>query len=418
MTPVELGPRFDDALAWANDLHREQLRKATAVPYVSHVLAVCSLVLEHGGDEDQAVAALLHDAVEDQGVTVDEVRGRFGDGVAAIVDACTDTDVHPKPPWRPRKEAWLARLASPDAMPEPALLVAAADKLHNARSMLRDLRQLGPSMWDRFTGGRDGSVWVAQEAARIIGERLPGPIADELAETVSDLASWPGNEVGLLEGLATTRAIRRFTTDPVPDHDLTAILFAATRAPSGSNRQPFRFVVLRDGPQAVAAKALLGESFRTAWASKRAHDRYDEGSGAADDSPKARTARAMDHFVDHFEEIPVVVLPCLVRYRSPTPSEGASIYPACENLLLAARALGYGGVMTGWHAFAEAELRALLGIPEGVAIAATIPIGRPAGRHGPVRRRPLADLVFDGAWDAAAPWAVDPPGTRHAGGPR
>lgn len=418
MTPVALGPRFDDAVAWANDLHREQLRKATAVPYVSHVLAVCALVLEHGGDEDQAIAALLHDAVEDQGVTVDEIRSRFGDVVAAIVDACTDTDVHPKPPWRPRKEAWLARLASPDAMPEPALLVTAADKLHNARSMLRDLRQQGTSTWDRFTGGRDGSVWFAQESARIIGERLPGAIADELADTVADLASWPGNEIGLLEGLATTRAIRRFTAEPVPDHDLAALLFAATRAPSGSNRQPFRFVVLRDGERAKAAKALLGTSFRAAWAAKREHDGYDEGSGAVDDSPKARTARAMARFVDHFEEIPVVVLPCLVRYRSPTPSEGASIYPACQNLLLAARALGYGGVMTGWHAYAEAELRELLGIPEGVAIAATIPIGRPAGRHGPVRRRPLAQLVFDGGWESDAAWAIDPPGTGHAGGPR
>ncbi len=124
------------------------------------------------------------------------------------------------------------------------------------------------------------------------------------------------------------------------------------------------------------------------WQVKVAHDRYDEGSGADVSSPKARMARTMQHFVDHFEETPVVVLPCLVRYRDPTPTEGASIYPACQNLLLAARALGYGGVMTTWHQLVEDELRPLLGIPDGVFMAATIPLGRPAGHHGPVRRRP------------------------------
>ena len=131
-------------------------------------------------------------------------------------------------------------------------------------------------------------------------------------------------------------------------------------------------------------------------------------------------ARTMQHFVDHFEETPVVVLPCLVRYRDPTPTEGASIYPACQNLLLAARALGYGGVMTTWHQLVEDELRGLLSIPDGVAIAATIPLGRPAGQHGPVRRRPLGELVYEDRWDAPAAWAVDPDGIRFtsAGPPR
>jgi nitroreductase len=218
--------------------------------------------------------------------------------------------------------------------------------------------------------------------------------------------------VGLLEGIATTRAIRRYRPDPIPDDDLAEILFAASRAPSGSNRQPFRFLVLRDGPKARQAKALLAASFRAGWQAKRASDGYDAGSGDAADSPKARMARSMQHFVDHFEQTPVVVLACLVRYRAPNPAEGASVYPACQNLLLAARALGYGGVMTGWHAPLEDALRELLGIPEGVAIAATIPLGRPVGAHGPVRRRPLAELVYDDAWDQPAPWAIDPPGTR------
>ena len=228
------------------------------------------------------------------------------------------------------------------------------------------------------------------------------------------------NAVDLLTGLATTRAIRRYRDEPIPEADLSTILWHATRAPSGSNRQPFRFLVLRDGPKAVAAKAMLGESFRSMWSAKRANDGYDAGSGVVEDSPKARMAATMQHFVDHFEATPVVVLACLRRHRDPHPTEGASVYPACQNLLLAARALGYGGVMTGWHGFVEAELRALLAIPDEVAISATIPLGRPVGHHGPVRRRPIGELVFDDEWDGPADWAVDPDGTRftQAGPPR
>ncbi len=226
-------------------------------------------------------------------------------------------------------------------------------------------------------------------------------------------------EPSLLEGLATTRAIRRYTTDPIPDDDLATILFSATRAPTGSNRQNTRFVVLRDGPVAREAKALLGGAFREGWASKRADDGYDQGSGAVDNSPKARQARAMDYFVDHFEDTPVVVLPC-IRQRHGGLIDGASVYPACQNLLLAARALGYGGVLTGWHGMVEAELRSLVGIPDEYTIAATIPLGRPQGSHGPVRRRPIAELVFDDTWDGAATWASEPEGTRHtsAGPPK
>ncbi len=230
----------------------------------------------------------------------------------------------------------------------------------------------------------------------------------------------PGSidEVGLLEGLATTRAIRRYTSDPIPDDDLATILFSASRAPTGSNRQNFRFVVLRDGPVAAEAKALLGNAFRAGWSDKRGTDGYDEGSGAVDNSPKARQARAMQHFVDHFEQTPVVVIACL-RRRHDSLIDGASVYPACQNLLLAARALGYGGVLTGWHGMVEPELRTLLGIPDDHAIAATIPLGRPQGGHGPVRRRPLAQLVFDDRWDGDAAWAVDPPGTRFtSAGPK
>jgi nitroreductase len=230
----------------------------------------------------------------------------------------------------------------------------------------------------------------------------------------------PQDTIGLLEGLVTTRAIRRLRPDPVSDDDLAAVLFAATRAPSGSNRQPFRFLVLRDGPRAAEAKALLGRAFRETWAAKRAQDGYDSGSGADPGSPKARMDRAMQRFVDNFEQVPVVVLACLQRYRPPNPYEGNSVYPACQNLLLAARARGLGGVMTMWHAPVEDELRRLLDVPDDAAISATIPLGHPEGSHGPVRRRPVSELVFDDAWGNAAPWAVEPEGTRHtqAGPPR
>jgi nitroreductase len=131
-------------------------------------------------------------------------------------------------------------------------------------------------------------------------------------------------------------------------------------------------------------------------------------------------AATMERFVEHFAETPVVVLACLKRYRAPDPVEGASVYPACQNLLLAARALGYGGVMTTWHRAVEDELRPLLGIPDDVLVAATIPLGRPEGHHGPVRRRPIAELVYEDRWEGPAAWAVDPAGTAFtkAGPPR
>jgi nitroreductase len=230
----------------------------------------------------------------------------------------------------------------------------------------------------------------------------------------------PADTVGLLEGITTTRAIRRYADEPVPPDSLRAMLFAATRAPTGSNRQPFRFVVLIDGPKAREAKALIAGVAQRFWAAKREADGYDSGSGADQSSPKARMARSMQEFVDNFDRAPVLILPCLIRYRPPTTFEGASIYPACQNLLLAARALGYGGVLTEWHTGVEKELRALLGIPDHVFMAATITIGRPAGRHGAVRRRPLSELVYEEGWEQSAAWAVDPAGTRFtsAGPPR
>jgi nitroreductase len=203
----------------------------------------------------------------------------------------------------------------------------------------------------------------------------------------------------------------------VPPEALSEILFAATRAPSGSNRQPFRFIVLEDGPNAVAAKGLIGSAARRVWAAKSDRDGYGAGSGSDPSSPKGRMARTMQQYVDNFEQVPVLVLACLVRYREPTTIEGASVYPACQNLLLAARALGYGGVMTGFHRLVEDDLRQLLGIPDGAAVMATITVGRPQGHHGPVRRQPINQLVFGEHWSEAPSWAHDPEGVSHAGGP-
>jgi nitroreductase len=238
---------------------------------------------------------------------------------------------------------------------------------------------------------------------------VTGPGADALPGALD------AEQVDLVLGtIATTRAVRRYRSDPVPDADLSRILFAATRAPSGSNRQPVRFIVLRGSETALAAKGLIGAAAREIWAAKRRADGYDTGTGADPTSPKARTAATMEHFVEHFEEIPAVILVAALRSR-PGPEEtiGASIYPACQNLLLAARTLGYGGVMMTWHRAVEDELRELLGVPDDVFLAATITMGRPQGHHGPVRRMPLEAFVYEDGWERPVGWTTEPEGTRH-----
>ena len=217
--------------------------------------------------------------------------------------------------------------------------------------------------------------------------------------------------ISAIEALSTTRAIRRYTNDPIPAETLNQILWCASRAPSGSNRQPFRFLAVTDGQVADKVKSLLGDSFRKGWAAKLKYDGYQTGSGQDPNSPKSRQAATMQHYVDHIEQVPVIVFGCLVRYRDASPTEGASIYPACQNLLIAARSLGFGGALTMWHQGVEAELRELLAIPDNVAISACITLGKPHGSHGPVRRRPIAELVFENQWDNSPSWAVDPDGT-------
>ena len=226
--------------------------------------------------------------------------------------------------------------------------------------------------------------------------------------------------IGMLDGLASTRAIRRYQNQDIPEHHLRDILWMATRAPSGSNRQPFRFIVLTKGEKAKAAKALIGNAARAIWTQKSVNDQYDTGSGSDPKSPKSRMARTMNSYVENFDSVPCLVLPCLVRYREPSPMEGASVYPAVQNLLLAARALGYGGVITGFHGPVDQELKSLLTIPDEIFISCTVTLGKPEGSHGPVRRRPLSELVYEEGWLKTPDWAVDPPNTRftQAGPPK
>jgi len=181
---VPYGPRFAAALAYAARVHAVQFRKGTSIPYVTHLLAVAAIVGEGGGSEDEVIAALLHDAVEDQGglTRLADIRARFGEAVAAIVWGCTDAIVVPKPPWRARKEVYIAHLAN--AAPG-VLRVSSADKLHNARSILADLRVSGPALWDRFTGGQAGTLWYYRALVEAYMARGGGPVVEELARVVT-----------------------------------------------------------------------------------------------------------------------------------------------------------------------------------------------------------------------------------------
>jgi (p)ppGpp synthase/HD superfamily hydrolase len=192
---MALSTRFEKALVFAARLHTGQVRKGTSVPYISHLLMVAGMVLEQGGDEDAAIAALLHDAAEDQGgqATLDEIRRRFGDRVAEIVAGCTDAFTTPKPPWRERKEAYLAHLPQASAA---VRLVAAADKLHNARTTVADYRASGEAIWGRFNGGREGTLWFYRAMVEALQAGGSSPLVEELDRVVSELerlASAQGN---------------------------------------------------------------------------------------------------------------------------------------------------------------------------------------------------------------------------------
>jgi (p)ppGpp synthase/HD superfamily hydrolase len=183
-----LSSRFSDALAFANKLHAGQVRKGTTIPYVAHLLAVSALVLEAGGDEDEAIAALLHDAVEDQGglKTLGIIQKRFGERVASIVENCTDAYTDPKPPWRDRKETYLENLSQ---APTDVLRVSLADKLHNARSIYRDLQENGVEIFSKFRGGQSGTLWYYYELLEIFSGRVSNTLVDEFAKVVGLIQS-------------------------------------------------------------------------------------------------------------------------------------------------------------------------------------------------------------------------------------
>lgn len=184
--PPALGPCLQRAFRYAAEKHAGQTRKQTAVPYLSHLMAAASLVLEAGGDEEMAMAALLHDVVEDCGgmPRLREIRRKFGSRVAKMVDGCTDSFSDPKPEWLERKKNYLRELKRVNA---ETRLVSAADKLHNVRTVLTDYRQQGESVWKRFKGKRDGTLWYYRALSDEFRRRKPNRLTRELELAVKEL---------------------------------------------------------------------------------------------------------------------------------------------------------------------------------------------------------------------------------------
>jgi len=197
---TKLGKKFNDAFLFAAAKHAAQKKKGTDVPYLSHLMGVASLVLEAGGDEELAIAALLHDVVEDCGgvPVLKEVRRRFGQKVTHVVDGCTDAYATPKPPWRERKEQYIRRLRDED---DDVRLVSAADKLHNLRAILADYRELGEPLWERFHGKREGTLWYYRALTEEFLRSEPNRITSELERVLEQLEGVAGSspEIGSSE---------------------------------------------------------------------------------------------------------------------------------------------------------------------------------------------------------------------------
>jgi (p)ppGpp synthase/HD superfamily hydrolase len=183
---TQLTKRFSEAVNYACVAHNGQVRKGTGIPYVSHLLGVAAIALEYGATEEEAIAALLHDVVEDQGgkPRLDDVRTRFGSAVANIVEGCTDADVIPKPPWRQRKENYLSHIAAASAS---VRLVSTADKLHNARSILADYRRHGDALWTRFNASKEETLWYYRALVTAFRTAGPNELVDELDRVVTEI---------------------------------------------------------------------------------------------------------------------------------------------------------------------------------------------------------------------------------------
>lgn len=201
---MSYGERFEEALLYAARLHRYQTRKGTDTPYVTHLLAVAAIVGENGGTEEETVAALLHDAPEDKGgrKRLEDIRARFGDEVAEIVDGCTDTYEDPKPAWRPRKEAYVEHVAK---APLSVRLVSAADKLHNARTIFADLRTVGDELWTRFTGGKEGTLWYYRALVEAYARAGSNAVVEELDRVVREIEALAEHIPGTGQGSTKER---------------------------------------------------------------------------------------------------------------------------------------------------------------------------------------------------------------------
>jgi (p)ppGpp synthase/HD superfamily hydrolase len=196
---VDFHGDFEEALAFACNLHSKQTRKGTDIPYISHLIGVAGLVLEHGGNRDEAIAALLHDSIEDQGhdftggvqALRKAIGQMFGERVLQIVDDCTDSDTAPanKPEWRQRKESYLRHLETVSAATR---VVSCADKLHNARAIVSDLRVMGDTLFDRFNGRKDGTLWYYRELASVFNRLGPARLAEELQAAVNEMDALAG----------------------------------------------------------------------------------------------------------------------------------------------------------------------------------------------------------------------------------
>jgi (p)ppGpp synthase/HD superfamily hydrolase len=186
MNTLKLTDKFEEALVYATRLHANQIRKISGVPYIAHLLSVAALVLEAGGTEEEAIAALLHDSIEDQGgkATREEIRQCFGDKVVAIIDGCTEWDTLPKPPWQERKKRYLENLRHASTS---VRRVSLADKLHNARSLLADWRRYGDSIWTHFKAGREGTLWFYQSLVQVYSQTGSDCMTEELERVVSQL---------------------------------------------------------------------------------------------------------------------------------------------------------------------------------------------------------------------------------------
>jgi (p)ppGpp synthase/HD superfamily hydrolase len=205
---MRLSPQFEKALTYATRIHGGQLRKKTRIPYIAHILGVADIAMEYGANETEAIAALLHDAVEDCGGAkrLRDIERKFGKDVAKIVEGCTDTDQTPKPPWLERKKAYVAHV---HRAPMPTKLVSASDKLHNVRAILMDYRKEGERLWSRFNGGKQGALWYYRALVNgFTGKRIQ-PLVEELDRTLTQLELLSNNGAQVKRPPALNEAAKR-----------------------------------------------------------------------------------------------------------------------------------------------------------------------------------------------------------------